>query len=86
MQSIKFQDGKFEVSLQGKGLLHIESPDASAAELMEFKRSITEHLFIRDYLDVSSQLVVIEIVSETIWRLSVIASDAEFLDFGSDIA
>lgn len=45
MQSIKFQDGKFEVSLRERGVLHIESPDASAAELMEFKRNITEHLF-----------------------------------------
>jgi hypothetical protein len=48
MQSIKFQDGKFEVSLQADGTLHIEAAsDASAAELLQFKRYITTHLFAK---------------------------------------
>lgn len=45
---LKFEDGKFTVTLDVRGAIHIEAaPEVSAAALMEFRRNITQHIFAK---------------------------------------
>lgn len=46
MHTIKFQDGKFEVSLTGNGTFHVEMKgDYPLSDLTAFQRSFNEHMF-----------------------------------------